>query len=164
MHVHVPKKYYKHETKMTVFPPIIKEKCKNMKFVTLRTSVPLDIPPSMYTSTPLPFTADTMDGNTCGSQARTMEQIRCRNKEENRKHNIEAEALGGQCSTSMVAGAVSSWRAPWLDTQMPSTPCCHAARPASSGVITPFSTIFRRVTLRSHATTSHVSCLCVGIY
>ena len=42
-------------------------------------------------------------------------------------------------STSIGEGARSSWRAPWFDTMMPSTPMA-AARVASSGCMTPLST------------------------
>mmetsp|Transcript_2440 Transcript_2440/g.8579 ORF Transcript_2440/g.8579 Transcript_2440/m.8579 type:complete len:218 (-) Transcript_2440:579-1232(-) len=58
-----------------------------------------------------------------------------------------AETMAG--STSMVAGTVSSCRAPWLLTQMPSTPW-RTASSASSGVMTPFTTILMLVFLRSH--------------
>mmetsp|Transcript_19966 Transcript_19966/g.58321 ORF Transcript_19966/g.58321 Transcript_19966/m.58321 type:complete len:206 (+) Transcript_19966:440-1057(+) len=54
---------------------------------------------------------------------------------------------------SMVAGTVSSWRAPWFDTRMPSTPCFTASR-ASSAVITPLTTIFILVTVLSHSMSS----------
>ncbi len=55
-----------------------------------------------------------------------------------------------------VAGAPSSWRPPWFDSAMASTPAS-AASTASSTVCMPFSTIGPSHTERSQSTSSHDS-------
>ena len=58
-------------------------------------------------------------------------------------------------SASMVERPLSSLRAPWLDTMMPSMPFCTAST-ASSCARIPFSTIFIFVVSRMRLRKSHV--------
>ena len=59
-------------------------------------------------------------------------------------------------SASMVAGAVSSWRPPWLLTMTPAAPVSAACR-ASSGWTMPFSSTGSFVSPHSHSTSFHDS-------
>lgn len=89
----------------------------------LRISVPLLIPPSKYTGT---------DFATASTILKT------------KKEKSGRISTGG--SISIVAGTVSSWRAPWLLTIIPSTPAS-TANMASSAACTPLTTISRCVML-----------------
>src|SRR3546814_13047174 len=55
----------------------------------------------------------------------------------------------------MLAATPSSWRPPWFDTMMPSTPAA-TARLASSAVITPLATMGPRHCSRIHSQSLHV--------
>ena len=65
-----------------------------------------------------------------------------------------ASATGATRST--VAGAESSWRPPWLDSAMPSTPASTAST-ASSTVWMPLMMMGPSHTVRSHSMSGHDS-------